>query len=313
MFVYYSKYDTGHRKDYMDFIESNYSASKVDLKGALLSSKPLLLLMYEEGPVVFFIVGLIRKIMGRRTSALLFRVGFLDVVKNFRFKDFLKKTVLLVNKNVGAVNMISIVPIDVKPALRKYVAASIYDIQFWDLDESMMISKRDGSLIRNRVVLAFLGKQDLSKGMQYSYDFLKSYQHMIDVDIGVIVRGNVSSSICQYLDRISLGYEVDVVNAFVTNDSLLKGYADSDLVWCCYDPSYDQSSGILGRAFQFGKTPVVRVGSVAADICESLNISYITFELSTGAIFSIERPGVDVLSFKKRNTEALKSQILGYL
>ena len=35
----------------------------------------------------------------------------------------------------------------------------------------------------------------------------------------------------------------------------------ADLLWCCYNPIYDQSSGIFGRAIQIGRPTIVRKGS----------------------------------------------------
>jgi hypothetical protein len=38
--------------------------------------------------------------------------------------------------------------------------------------------------------------------------------------------------------------------------------AESEIVWACYAPEYDRSSGVAGRALQAGKSLVIREGSL---------------------------------------------------
>jgi hypothetical protein len=42
----------------------------------------------------------------------------------------------------------------------------------------------------------------------------------------------------------------------------------ADLLWCCYHPQYDQSSGIFGRALQLDLPAIVRSGSLLANYLE---------------------------------------------
>jgi hypothetical protein len=52
----------------------------------------------------------------------------------------------------------------------------------------------------------------------------------------------------------------------------------ADAAWCCYPPERDLSSGIFGRAVQFGIAPIVRQGSVlgvlAADVPNAISLRY---------------------------------------
>jgi hypothetical protein len=59
-------------------------------------------------------------------------------------------------------------------------------------------------------------------------------------------------------------------------------YRNADLVWSCYAPDYNQSSGIHGRAVQLGIPVVVRKGSYIDALGETL--SHPSLALPYGAI-----------------------------
>lgn len=61
-----------------------------------------------------------------------------------------------------------------------------------------------------------------------------------------------------------------VFDRMVSDEELLSLYGASDLVWSCYSPHYNQSSGIFGRAFQLGKPSLVRESSYLADLADIL-------------------------------------------
>ena len=54
------------------------------------------------------------------------------------------------------------------------------------------------------------------------------------------------------------------VDRQLRDDEILPIYAMADVVWTCYRPDYDQSSGIFGRAIQLDKPTIVRRESYLA-------------------------------------------------
>ncbi len=310
MFDYYSRYEQGHRNDFMFFMNREFDAKRVSLKDSLFTSKVLLFAMYEEHPLLFLLVAVARKIQGKATSALLFRVDFAS--KRSGLKDMLKKLALSINKKLGCLKVYSIVSDDVLPSLRTYVHGSFYDFQFWDLQALGYDMKSDcviphGGTENTRVAIGFLGKQDESKGVNYILPFLNSF----GVDRpDLIVRGKFSIDAQDVLERLRLEYNCDVINEFVDNDQLFNGYFSSDLIWCCYDPLYDQSSGILGRALQLGRVPIVRANSIAEGICRKLKVSYYSFDTDVHVSTFVHGNNLDVQKFRARQRAYFIEEVL---
>jgi hypothetical protein len=57
----------------------------------------------------------------------------------------------------------------------------------------------------------------------------------------------------------------------IEDAELFALYGIADLVWSCYAPDYNQSSGIHGRAVQLGVPVVVRKGSYIDALSETLS------------------------------------------
>jgi hypothetical protein len=57
---------------------------------------------------------------------------------------------------------------------------------------------------------------------------------------------------------------------------LVALYKVSDVVWACYSPEYDQSSGELGRALQYKKAVIVRARSIAENLAANSECLVIT-------------------------------------
>lgn len=310
MFSYYSRYEQGHRNDFMLFMNREFGAKRVSLKEALFTNEILLFAMYEERPLLFLFVAAMRRIQGKATSALLFRVDF--VSKKGDFNGMLKKLALFLNKQLGCLKVYSIVSDDVLPSLRTYVHGSFYDFQFWDLQALGYGLKSDcsisyGGAENTRVAIGFLGKQDESKGVNYISPFLNSF----GVDRpNLVVRGKFCSDAQDILEHLKLEYNCDVINEFVDNDELFRGYSSSDLIWCCYDPFYDQSSGILGRALQLGRVPIVRANSIAEAICRKLKVSYYSFDTDTHVSTFVHGNDLDVQKFRDRQRAYFIGEVL---
>jgi len=58
--------------------------------------------------------------------------------------------------------------------------------------------------------------------------------------------------------------EAVVIDRNLTDEEFESLFGVADVIWACYAPSYDQASGVFGRAIQFGVPPIVREGSLIA-------------------------------------------------
>jgi hypothetical protein len=91
-----------------------------------------------------------------------------------------------------------------------------------------------------------------------------------------------------------------LINRFISDEELIELYKVSDTIWACYAPSYDQASGIFGRAVQFSVPVIVRDGSQVSKLSRFLNHSTttITWGDPDAAAHQI------ISEFQKRGSEA---------
>ena len=142
----------------------------------------------------------------------------------------------------------------------------ISDIEFWDVPQKYMTappvtaaSQRVLDVCRGREVLLVAGYLEVSKGLCFLQDLLESgvagLERYCVVCAGVL--GPDSSKFQRLLAR------ADLVEArHLSQEELFSLYGVADVLWCCYPPERDMSSGIFGRALQFSKPTIVRQGSM---------------------------------------------------
>ena len=278
MFYYYSRFETGHRKAYMDFVESKYGAERISCVRLLFTRKPVLFLMAEERPVYIIFCMFFRGALGFRTLALLFRLR--PILDSQGVFSSVKRRVLKIIVKISRFGFISIIPEDIYPEVKDVCRYNIFDFQFWDqLDRSSFpSSKRDPGM-------AVVGRQNHEKGFHYISGFIERFK-VID---SLKVYGQIDESCRDYLQDIKVIVpNSDVRNGFVSEDEILDAYARCRYIWCCYSPDYDQSSGVLGRAIQFGNVPVVRRGSLSERYCRLVNANFLSVEILNDAVSSYE-------------------------
>ncbi len=125
-------------------------------------------------------------------------------------------------------------------------------------------------------MIVSLGVQNKSKGYEILTDAIPD---LAAQDWFVVAAGKVSQD-QQTRSTVLSHHGMMSVNRFLDDDEIIAAYAAADSVWCLYDPSYDQASGILGRALQFGIPPLVRQGSLSEAFCQAEDIPHIA---ATGA------------------------------
>ena len=119
---------------------------------------------------------------------------------------------------------------------------------------------------QGKPVVVAIGRQDKDKGF--------------DVFIESAIASKQSGNKVQYVfGGMVSKIDKDLVSSFiqaggiafdrrVTDEEIIQLYTVADFVWCYYSAKYDQASGILGRAVQFGIPAIVRDKSMMHKFCE---------------------------------------------
>lgn len=280
---FYSRYETGHRKEYIEFVSGFLSGRRSSLLSGFFSRKPFLFLMVEEFFFIFFLVAMIRSIFGCRTSGLSFRAHV--CIDSKALKHRVKACFLRIMKLNKFVKVLSIVPYSACPDLEKVCDGFIEDFQFNDID--YLLSKVNQSefsevvqylknVSHGRYLVSAIGKQNQDKGVD---NFVRLFNENLPLrqKYLFLIAGKVED--VELNDLVLFKKNGGLVfDRFISDSELCAIYSISDVIWCCYAASYDQSSGVLGRAIQFGKRPIVRPNSVAHKICQLKNVDSLTVD-----------------------------------
>lgn len=279
---FYSATRVGHRGAYLDFVQSLLGGKACGRFEALSSAKPLLFLMIEDSFAFYVVASLWRAALRRKTVGLLFRPRPAVRGKNLRLR--LKRCILRLLKRIEAITTLSIVPIPLEPRMEEVVDGWIYDFQLWDLSDrdraavAELRAHRDApqgeaaaaALVRqieesagDRRVLAAIGAQSRLKGFD---KFAIAAKGALSKGWLFLAAGRVDPACLNYKVLLESSNAL-VIDRFVSDAELIAAYAACDAVWCLYDEDYDQASGILGRAAQFGLPVIVREGSLCHLFC----------------------------------------------
>lgn len=268
----------GHRRSYVDLFSA--LCADAGLTPVLLRSwgagtrhrGPLLVLMIEESFGSFAIAAIGRAVLGRSTTGLLF--GGAGLVRSSGMKAVVKRGALRLLKRLPQVTVLAITPFAVVPPLAALANDWIYDPQLWDIDDVEFMPSALADDVRTvaagRAVVVALGRQGLEKGFDRFARLWRAHPELLErclfVSAGALDDG---------LEADASAFEAAggyLVNRFVSDDELMSLYGVSTLVWALYDPVYDQSSGIMGRAMQWGRPSVVRRGSQIHDLALHLGV-----------------------------------------
>ncbi|WP_448658011.1 hypothetical protein ACPVPU_11150 [Sphingomonas sp. CJ99] len=261
----------GHRLSYIAYFAAhcdrmgrNMNVETV-LRNAVLAPGPLILPMLEQRTLTNLATMAFRSIMGRPTLCLVFRASY--AVRSTSMSLRIKRALMRLVRSLPRAGLVSIVPVDADPAIAPYVNDWIYDPELCDLSNEQLMREpgemaaRLRALAGRRMIVTAIGTQSADKGFDYFANLWHQVPSLRDrflfVSAGRVVTGS---------DGAAAQFESDggmLINRRIDDDELLDLYKASDLIWCCYAPSYDQASGIFGRAVQFAKTAILRQGSIS--------------------------------------------------
>lgn len=277
----------GHRAEYYALFARVLGTQRTaSLLRALLTRQPVLVGALEASLGRYFVIGLVRALLGRNTVGLLFRP--LPVLDPVTLKLKFKRAVLRAMLHLPRVSTMTILPFSLEPRFAEVAASWIYDPQFWDLhypgDEGVgapgPLAARVRAAAAGRSICCAIGRQDIDKGFD---QFVQLYCHRADLRkdwlfaFGGWARSEIDDQQVQLAAVGGFGHP-----GYIDQAELLDLYACADLVWCSYAPDYDQASGIFGRAVQLGIPVIVRSGSLIHRFCVSEQIAHIAYSGQPG-------------------------------
>jgi hypothetical protein len=230
---------------------------------------------------------LIRTLTFRRTVALFFRVR--ETLTETRLRHVVKRTLLRVVRSQSLLSILTIIPY---PVLRRAVPEARVDVarlthgwiddpQLWDLEflppraASTPLSERAVKAAGTRPILMVAGALDRQKGLEMVAR-LAGDKEFVD-KILIVIAGKVAKSDSDVLPALAKS-DCILEDRFISHEELNSLYAVSDLAWCAYSPSYDQASGIFGRAVQTGVTPIVRLGSIVEVYAQNMDVQVLSID-----------------------------------
>lgn len=248
----------------------------------LLSARSLIFAGVDDCIPMFCVVSLVRSAVFRKTSGLFvrphscFEKGYAGRTKRMLFQ--------MLRRN-PKISVTSIIPFTIDRRIRHVARYWIYDPQLWDLTMGNIVaptaptSDLSEAVTRagnGRQIVLFLGHLTPRKGF---HSFVNTWvnNHKLRDSFLFVAAGGVSSACKQDAARFesASGY---LLNENLSDSEMLSLYSAADLVWCNYSPSYDQASGIFGRAFQYGKTCLIRDGSRLSKLALQIGASFFEVE-----------------------------------
>lgn len=268
---YVSEGAEGHRVDYDRVLIGEMQARDIHLdrmekaRYAANWSRPYLYAMVDSHVIAFMANATVRSLLGRPTVGLLFRPGecFLESSLKYRIKRMLFQAA----SRLPHVSILTLMPFAVFPRFSEVATEWIYDPQLWDLlyfgfaeDKPLpMMRELIGSKARGRRILMALGEQRQSKGFDYFVD-LWCASADIRENFLFVAAGTIDPRSAEKAELFVQQGGL-LLNRRISDDELMCMYKCADIIWCCYSPEYNQASGILGRAIQFGVPVTVRKDS----------------------------------------------------
>lgn len=228
-----------------------------------LKVRHLVITTFESAPARYLGLMVLRSLTGRRSTVIITRSHVPATGRKLRAK--LKAVGHGVMTRLSLVQRLTITP-PVDP-LALNAATYIEDIEFWDLPEAVLsepnetpLSARAVQIAGSRPIILVTGTLERSKGLLFLGAVLKS-RPALHERFAVICCGLVEPADRAVLAE--LASNVDLwEDRYLDNDEIYSLYSAATAVWCCYDISYDVSSGVFGRAVQFARPTIVRAGSI---------------------------------------------------
>lgn len=268
----------GHHAEYNLLLEKELKSLGVTVVFwshpiAAIAARRVFFSMIDGNWSSFILCVFLSCVTGQRVGGLFFRAG-----ECFRpgLKHRVKYRLFRALKLLPGVKILTIMPFSVDPRFAEIADDWSHDPQLWDRqslvhlasDASTPLSVEVRNLAKGRALIVALGAQSRGKGFDYLCDVWRSSAALRERYL-IVAAGKVTEELREEADRLRARGGV-VIDRFITAQELSSLYATATLVWAAYHPDYDQASGIVGRAFQFGVPLILRHGSYMASLMRDL-------------------------------------------
>ena len=277
--VVYSSGASGHHPEYDAVLGRELSALGVDVVftnrlAVALAADRVLFAMIDGNWRVFLPCALLSCVLTRRRVAgLFFRVG-----ECFRpgLKYRLKRFAFHGLRAAPRTRVLSIGPFSVAPHYAEVAWEWAPDPQLWDRQVFAHLRDRRSTPLSDEIVaraggrpiVIALGEQNVSKGFTCFCDVWGSAPELRERRL-LVAAGRVAPQVRDEAEGMRQAGGV-VIDRYLSAEELSSLYNVADFIWAAYHPNYDQASGIIGRAFQFGVPVVLRRGSLMAALMREL-------------------------------------------
>lgn len=258
-----SKSDKGHRRSVDLVLTRAFADAGVTLAPGRRDSAADFFAMLDDDIAGFIGASLANVMRGRKTVGLFFRPHQCFVPG--RVKYALKRALFTVLRRLPGTTILSIVPFYANPKFSAVADDWIYDPQVWDLDyvDHATADRELGEAIvkaaNGRHILVSLGLQNEEKGFNY---LCRLWNERTDLrERFLFVSAGALGSTCDGIARTFSANGGYLVDRWISEPELFALYDVATVVWSCYDPAYDQASGIFGRSYQLNRRCAVRAGS----------------------------------------------------
>lgn len=260
----------GHRENYVKFFASKTKGlpliGKISNNILLIfRAKLLIITTFESSPYKFTCIAFFRSIFAKKTAIIILRPFS---TSNY-FRDFIKLIGQKFLTYLPRTQLFTIVPITRSHPL-KDKATFLLDPEFWDIEDvcearcSTELSQMAQKHATGRLLLACTGAFSSDKGLSQLADMMEHPEWPKD-RIAVVAAGRFSQFQMATKKRLKASGAF-VADRFISDKELFSIYTISQAAWVCYAPSRDMSSGVVGRALQFGVLPIIREGSVLEEL-----------------------------------------------
>ena len=248
----------------------------------LVRAPRLLLATFDDHVFRSTLTAVVRGLLGKPTVGLFLRPhGCFD---RTRIKSRLRWRAFLIIRRIPHLTLITVTPFTVEPRYAGVAHLGGHDPQYWDLHDGRQIrtphrtplSEEIQRRAAGRRIVCMPGSLLLLRGFGFLADILRlnpALQERVLVVAAGIVRSDAKVASQAFVEAGGL-----LIDRRLEDEELESLYAVSDVIWSCYDPRYDQASGIFGRAMQLGVPVIVRQESLIDRFASGLGFPVLALE-----------------------------------
>jgi glycosyltransferase involved in cell wall biosynthesis len=215
---------------------------------------PVLWQTADYQPLWFTLVAMLRSLRGHKTIAICYRNN------NAADGKFFRRTIRKILFFAWNALPFSMALTTCPAAVERHSAKFLFDIEWWDLKAAPLPAVPLSPFAKPGRTLVFLGGLSHLKGIDFFIDCAVAAAKR-KLEWQFVLVGSIGDLIPEQRERLSAA-GATLVPGPKQDAAFISYLGAADLVWCCYHPIYDQSSGVFGRALQLNKATIVREGSL---------------------------------------------------